>query len=137
MAHHVVEIAQESRRPVHELFAALADHNNLRAVLLVPVRRVQDGEDDVNGVGSVRRLGVGPLALEETVTAFDRDRTLAYRISRGPGMVKNHRGTLSFERAGAGSRVTWTIEYDSLPVVGAALEAVLARVIKRGLVRLA
>lgn len=136
MAHHTVEIVQDSRKPVGELFAALADHNKLRAVLGVPVRRIHDGTDDINGVGSVRRLGVGPLALEETVTAHDPDRAIEYRITRGAGPVKNHIGKLAFAPAGSGSRVTWTIEYDTLPVVGSALEIVLARVIKRGLGKL-
>ena len=126
-----------SAKPVEVLFDELADHDRLRRVFGVPVRRIRDGEGEPNGVGSVRRLGVGPLGFEETVTAVEPHRSIEYRITRGAGPVRNHRGRLDFESVGAGSRVTWTIDYDMLPIVGTALQAVLARVIKRGLRKLA
>lgn len=137
MAHHTVEVEHASVRPVQELFAELADHHRLRRVFGVPVRRIRDGEGELNGVGSVRRVGVGPLGLEETVTAIEPHRSIEYRITRGGGPVRNHRGRLEFSSVGTGSRVIWTIDYDTLPIVGSALQAVLARVIKRGLGKLA
>jgi hypothetical protein len=137
MAHHTVEVVHASTRPVHELFADLADHERLQRVFGVPVRRIRDGETEPNGVGSVRRMGVGPLRLEETVTAIEPQRSIEYRITRGAGPVRNHRGKLEFSNMGTGSRVIWTIDYDSLPIVGAALRTVLARIIKRGLAKLA
>ena len=137
MAHHTIEVVQASARPVHELFAELADHERLRRVFGVPVRRIRDGEREPNGVGSVRRMGVGPLRLEETVTAIEPERSIEYRITRGAGPVRNHRGRMEFASVGTGSRVTWTIDYDSLPIVGAALQRVLARINKRGLGKLA
>jgi hypothetical protein len=137
MAHHTVEVVHASARPVQELFAELADHDRLHRVFGVPVRRIRDGEDEPNGVGSVRRMGVGPLRLEETVTAIEPPRSIEYRITRGAGPVRNHRGRLEFSSVGTGSRVIWTIDYDSLPIVGTALQAVLARIIKRGLAKLA
>ena len=136
MAHHTVEVVHASDRPVGELFAELADHERLRNVFGVPVRRIRDGESELNGVGSVRRMGVGPLGLEETVTAVEPNRSIEYRITRGGGPVRNHRGRLEFISVGTGSRVIWTIDYDSLPIVGSALHAVLSRVLRRGLGRL-
>ena len=136
MAHHTVEVVYASARSVPALFAELADHDRLRRVFGVPVRRIRDGEGDLNGVGSVRRMGVGLLKLEETVTALQPDRSIEYRITRGGGPVRNHRGRLEFSSVGGGARVIWTIDYDSLPIVGTALQAVLSRVIKRGLGKL-
>jgi len=136
MAHHTVEVVYASARSVPALFAELADHDRLRRVFGVPVRRIRDGESEINGVGSVRRLGVGPLGFEETVTAIEPDRSIEYRITRGGGPVRNHRGRLEFSSVGGGARVIWTIDYDSLPIVGTALQAVLSRVIKRGLGKL-
>jgi hypothetical protein len=136
MAHHTVEVVHASARPVQDLFAELADHEQLRRVFGVPVRRIRDGESGPNGVGSVRRLGVGPLGFEETVTAIEPHRSIEYRITRGGGPVKNHRGRLEFSSVGTGSRVIWTIDYDTLPFVGSALRVVLARAIKRGLGKL-
>lgn len=137
MAHHTVEVSHASTRPVEALFAELSDHERLRYVFGVPVRRIRDGENTPNGVGSVRRMGMGPIRLEETVTAIDPHRSIEYRITRGAGPVRNHRGKLEFSSVGTGSRVTWTIDYDTLPIVGTALQTVLARVIKRGLGKIA
>ena len=137
MGHHTVEVVHASARPVHELFADLADHERLSHVFGVPVRRIRDGEGDPNGVGSVRRMGMGPIKLEETVTAVEPQRSIEYRITRGAGPVRNHRGRLEFASVGTGSRVTWTIDYDSLPLVGTAVKAMLSRALKRGLGKLA
>jgi len=137
MPHHTVEVMHVSKRPVHELFADLADHERLQRVFVIPVRRIRNGETELNGVGSARRMGIGPLRLEETVTAIEPYRSIEYRITRGGGPVKNHRGRLQFSSAGTGSHVVWTIEYDSLPIVGAALRTVLERLLKRGLGKLA
>jgi hypothetical protein len=136
MGHHTVEVVHASTRPVHGLFAELADHDRLRRVFGVPVRRIRDGEGEVNGVGSVRRLGVGLLKIEETVTAIEPDRSIEYRITRGGAPLRNHRGRLEFASVGTGSRVIWTIDYDSPPIVGTALRAVLVRVLRRGLGKL-
>jgi hypothetical protein len=136
MGHHTVEVTHASSRPVHELFAELADHERLSRVFGVPVRRIRDGEREPNGVGSVRRMGSWPLRLEETVTAIDPQRSIEYRITRGAGPVRNHRGRLDFASVGSGSRVVWTIDYDSLPIVGSALKAMLSRALERGLRKL-
>ena len=137
MGHHTVEVVHASARPVQELFAELADHEKLSHVFGVPVRRVRDGEGEPNGVGSVRRMGVGPLKLEETVTAIEPSRSIDYRITRGGGPVRNHRGRLEFATVGNGSRVTWTIDYDSLPIVGGVVKKMLTRALTRGLGKLA
>lgn len=137
MAHHTVEVMHASARPVRELFAELADHEQLSRVFGVPVRRIRDGESEPNGVGSVRRMGSWPLRLEETVTAIAPQRSIEYRITRGGGPVRNHRGRLEFASVGTGSRVTWTIDYDSLPIVGSAVQAMLSRALERGLAKLA
>ncbi len=136
MGHHTVEVVHASSRPVQELFAELADHERLSRVFGVPVRRVRDGESEPNGVGSVRRMGLGLLRLEETVTAIEPSRSIEYRITRGAGPVRNHRGRLEFASVGSGSRVTWTIDYDSLPIVGGALKRLLSRALERGLGKL-
>ncbi|MDR3419395.1 MAG: SRPBCC family protein [Nevskia sp.] len=138
MSQQKIEVVQDFSKPVGEVFAYLADHNNLRKVFGLPVRRVRDGADDVNGVGSVRRLGVGPLALEETVTALEPNRSIDYRISKGGGPVRNHRGKLEFSGSQRGSRVAWTIQFDTaLPLVGPIIKLVLSQGIRQGLKRIA
>lgn len=135
---HRIDIDYESRLPVSRLFEQLADHNNLSKVFGVPVRRVREGETSLNGIGSVRKIGLGPLGVEETVTNVVADELIDYRISKGGFPLKNHRGRMTFSEASdGGSRVDWTIEFDSqLPVAGTVMKLVLGQAIRQGLKRL-
>lgn len=135
---HRIDITSISRLSLLDLFAALADHDNLSKVFGVPVRRIHDGRTEPNGVGSVRKIGPGPLGIEETVTALEPNESIDYRITRGGFPLKNHRGRIDFaESADGGSRVEWTIEFDSaVPLAGSVLAFVLKTAISRGLKRL-
>lgn len=134
---HRVRIVHASSLELTELFEALADHENLSQVFGVPVQRIRTGRDNPNGVGSVRKIGPGPLGIEETVTAIEADRFIEYRITRGGYPLKNHRGRLDFTDSADGSQVEWTIEFDSaLPLVGHILRLALGQAIGRGLRRL-
>lgn len=135
MARQRVDVSHRSARPVGELFALLADHNRLGPVLGADVRRIEDGDGDINGVGSVRRITLGGLlSIEETVTAVEPGRSIDYRITRGGYPIRHHRGHLEFNQRGDGSQVDWHIEFDSaLPLAGSLIARVLERVIGRGL----
>lgn len=138
MAQQTVEIVQDFHKPLTEVFAVLSDHNQLGKVFGIPVRRVRDGDGEINGVGSVRRIGLGPLAVEETVTALSPNRSIDYRISKGGGPIRNHRGKLEFSGSNRGARVAWTIQFDSpLPLVGPVVRLVLSQGIRLGLKRIA
>lgn len=133
---HRIEIAHQSQLPVASLFDALADHNRLGKVFGAPVRRIRDGDTETNGVGSIRKIGIGPLGVEETVTALEPNRSIDYRITRGGFPIRDHRGHIAFTESGGGCRVNWTIEFGSqLPGAGAVLAFVLERAIRLGLKR--
>lgn len=138
MAHHQVLVSRAFDRPVEEIYAALADHEKLRKVFGIPVRRIRDGaRGDVNGVGSVRRLGVGPLGIEETVTATTRNRSIRYKITKGGAPIRNHRGALAFASTADGSRVQWRIDFDCpVPLAGTLVRLVLTQALTRGLRRI-
>lgn len=138
MAQQEISITQEFSSDVQHVFAALADHNRLSQVLGVPVKRIKDGSGDINGVGSVRRIGPWPLGTQETVTAFEPGQHIAYRISRLGGPVLNHQGSLQFEPADQGCRVTWQISFDTLPAaLGPGLRQLLEMAVSHGLRKLA
>lgn len=138
MAEHQVRVTREFSLPVEDVYAALADHNRLGRVLGVPVKRIRDAKgDDVNGVGSVRFIGVGSLGVEETVTAATPNRSIRYKISKGGAPIKNHSGELAFSKTTEGSRVQWTISFDSaLPLAGSIVKFVLTQAITTGLKRI-
>jgi hypothetical protein len=137
MAKYLVEVTQSYQQPVENIFNTLSDHNQLGRVLGIPVKRVINGNANINGVGSVRSMGLWPLTVEETVVAVEPNRSIDYRISRGGAPLKNHTGVLVFDKTSTGSRVIWRIKYDSsLPFVGAVVQQVLKLGLTLGLKRL-
>ena len=138
MSQYQVRVTRDFSMPVEDVYAVLSDHNRLGRVLGVPVKRVRDAAgDDVNGVGSVRQVGFGPLGIEETVTAATPNRSISYRISKGGAPLKNHRGELSFSKTAEGTRLQWAIDFDSMvPVAGAVVKLILTVAINRGLGRI-
>ncbi|MGJ8669068.1 MAG: SRPBCC family protein [Oceanococcus sp.] len=138
MPQQTIKVSQQSKRSVADLFEFLSNHQNLSRVFLLPVSRIKDGDDEPNGIGSVRRLGPAPLGVEETVTAMQKDRFIEYRISRNGGPIQNHQGRLDFTATDAGCVVEWTIEFDAvLPIIGKGVAAVLKQGLVMGLKRVA
>lgn len=136
MSQYVLKVTQQYKKPVESVFATLSNHNKLSKVLGIPVKRVVDGRGDVNGVGSVRSMGLWPVTVEETVIAVTHNQSIDYRISKGGAPLKNHSGNITFRSTGTGSEVTWTIAFDSsVPVVGGIVKQVLQQGLKMGLKR--
>lgn len=138
MSLQVVELRKTFPFPVEHLFAHLSEHENLGSLFGARVTRVRDGDTDRNGVGSVRSIRVGPgTPFEETVTVFEPNARIEYRITRG-GPLKNHHGCMSFSRDGDGSRLHYRIEFEGrLPLIGPVVRFGLQRTLERGLSRLA
>ncbi len=134
-----IEIVQEFSRPVAEVYEELADHNRLGKVFGVPVVRVRDGNSSVNGVGSVRRIGMAPLAIEETVVGAVVGKSIDYKITRGGWPLKNHHGRLVFKSlTGGRSQVSWHIEFSgALPGSAFLVKQILNLAISRGLKKIA
>jgi uncharacterized protein YndB with AHSA1/START domain len=137
MPKYTVEVTQEYHQPVETIFQKLSDHNKLGKVLGIPVKRVVNGKTDINGTGSVRRMGLWPVTVEETVLAVVPNKSINYEISKGGAPLKNHQGSLSFSNSAQGSRVTWTIKFDSsLPFIGVVVKQVLTQGLRMGLKRI-
>jgi uncharacterized protein YndB with AHSA1/START domain len=131
-----VLVERDFEQSVDRVFAYLAEHENLGTIFPFRVERVRDGENgDRNGVGSVRRLSFnGLLPLEETITAAEPNRRIAYRITKG-SPLRGHRGEMLFsERDGGGSHLRYEIVFGSaIPGVAAIVAASLRRSITKGL----
>jgi hypothetical protein len=136
MPRYTVDVTQDYRLPADAVFCVLSDHNRLSRVLGIPVKRVVNGRDDINGEGSVRRMGLWPLTVEETVYTVVANRSIHYRISKGGAPLRNHTGDLSFSDNGQGSRVNWTIRFDAPPVLGTVVQQVLTQGLRLGLKRI-
>jgi uncharacterized protein YndB with AHSA1/START domain len=133
-AHHV-NIEHHFEKPPEKIFAYLSEHENLGDIFGAKVTRLRDGEDGQrNGVGSVRRLQIGPLPpFEETVTEFVVPERIVYRITKG-SPLRGHVGVMSFAADGSGTRLVYDIRLAS-PIPGLALivRAALTRSVTQGL----
>ena len=121
-----VEITQDFPQPVEQVYAFLAEHENLGPLFGAKVVRKKDGDTSRNGTGSVRRLRLGPGPwFEETVTEAVENELIEYRITQG-SPLRGHRGVMRFSPTPGGSRLHYVIEF-------AAVVPGLAWVVKHGL----
>jgi uncharacterized protein YndB with AHSA1/START domain len=131
-----VHVEHDFVKPPELIFAHLAEHENLAEVFGAKVTRLRDGEDGQrNGVGSVRKLQIGPLpAFEETVTEFVVPARIVYRITKG-SPLRGHVGVMSFSLSPAGgTRFVYDIRLASpIPGLAPIVRASLTRSIERSL----
>lgn len=120
------------------VFEALSEHENLGALFGAKITRVRDGDTSRNGVGSTRRLKIGPLpAFEETTTTAEPGSLIEYRITKG-GPLKGHWGVQRLTpTADGGTTLDYTIGFDApVPGMAAVVGKVLTGSITKGLPKL-
>jgi uncharacterized protein YndB with AHSA1/START domain len=130
-----ISITLDFPQPVSKVFAYLSQHENLGEVFGIAVQRIKTSDDpqEPNGLGSVRRLKVGPVAFEETITGFEKDRRIEYRITKG-AFMKHHLGVMRFSEHQGGTRLDYTIEVESkIPLLTGPLVMGLNRDLRKGL----
>jgi uncharacterized protein YndB with AHSA1/START domain len=130
-----VQVEHDFAKPPERIFAHLAEHENLAELFGAKVTRLRDGDDERNGVGSVRQLQIGPLPpFEETVTEFVAPRRIVYRITKG-SPLRGHVGTMTFAPTSAGgTRFVYDIRIASpIPGLAPIVHASLTRSIERSL----
>jgi uncharacterized protein YndB with AHSA1/START domain len=121
--------------PPDRVFAYLSEHEHLGAMFGMTVTRLRDGEGgERNGVGSVRRLKLGPLpAFEETVTEFVPGELIRYRITKG-SPLRDHSGEMRFSPSGTGTRLYYEIAFGAVvPGLDRVVAASLRRSVAKGL----
>jgi uncharacterized protein YndB with AHSA1/START domain len=133
-AHHV-EIEHEFAKPPERIFAYFCEHENLADVFGAKVTRLCDGDGERNGVGSMRRLQIGPLPpFEETVTEFVVPERIVYKITKG-SPLRGHLGVMTFASTpSGGTRFVYDIRIASpIPGIAPLVRAALTRSIMQAL----
>ncbi len=132
MAH--IEITQDFALPVERVYDYLAEHENLGPLFGAQVTRLRDGDDSRNGVGSARRLKVGPLPpFTETVTKAVPNELIEYRITQG-SPLRGHVGTMTFAAKGTGSTLHYVIAFGAVvPLLDKVIAVGLERSVRKGL----
>lgn len=134
---YTIEIDETFDVPRGKVFALFADHNRFGKLLGAPAKRIKDSDQaDPNGLGSVRKIGIGPIGLEETVVGFEPDSLIEYTIT-STSPLKNHMGRIRFEDTADGkTRVNYTITFDDIvPFTGKVIQAALEQGIRKGIKR--
>jgi uncharacterized protein YndB with AHSA1/START domain len=134
-----IEISKTFPFSVDKLFDFLSDHENLELIFApAKIKRIKDGQDSPNGVGSTRKMQIliAP-PFEETVTKVVPKERIEYTITKG-SPLKHHKGIMRFsEAANGGSQLDYTIEFEGkLPLIGPIIKAGLGQGIRRGLNKL-
>jgi len=140
MSSQFIQMNVEFNAPLETVFATLSDHEAMGQVLNAKVKRIKDGEDSINGIGSVRRITPVPLAdFEETVTAFEPNKLVEYTITKG-SPLKNHLGRMVFSESGGKTYLHYTIQFEpkvAIPLSGLLVKTILEKIILSGLHKLA
>ena len=134
---HWVSVEHDFSAPVERVFAHLSEHENLADVLGAKVERLGDGQGQRNGVGSRRRLRIGPLApFEETVTKFVPNELIEYVITKGTPL-RNHVGIMRFTPLpGGGTHLHYRIRVASaVPGIAPLVKTVVQRNLAAGLAK--
>ena len=94
---HAIQIKKEFNAPVAQVFELLSKHATYNiAFAPMQVVRIKDSTDPErpDGVGSVRRMGIGPIKpLQEQITLLEPNQRIEYKIIKNP-LVKHHLGIL-------------------------------------------
>ena len=134
MSRHQLKVEHRFKAELPDVYQRLADHERLGQVFGVPCHRIQAGESDPDGTGSVRRISLWPLAIEETVVDSKVGRFIDYRITRGGWPLRDHRGRISFSQKAGEVLVEWEIHFNApINLLGLVIASGLQRIIGRGL----
>ena len=137
-----IQVKQEFNTPLDTIFELLSKHATYNQVFApVQVVRIKDAVDPQrpDGVGSVRKMGVGPIKpLQEQITLLNVNERIEYKIIKNP-LVKHHLGIIEFKALDANKTlVTYTIELQArAPFVSKLILAQLKLAITLGFKKLA
>ncbi len=138
------ESTARTRADAATLFALLSDADRWSewAGPFAPTSKWdRPGDTGPGGIGAVRRVGLGPIAVREQVVASEQDHLHAYRLlTRGP--LRDYGGQVRLDpHEDGGTTVVWSGGFTELipgtgPAVAAAMRATV-RSLTRRLVRAA
>ena len=137
-----IQVKKEFNAPIEQIFNLLSKHATYNiAFAPIQVERVKDSTDPErpDGVGSVRRMGFGPVKpLQEQITRMDVNQRIEYQIIKNP-LIKHHLGIIEFDAINENKTlVTYTIELQPPPpFVSQIILAQLKSAIKLGFSKLA
>ncbi|MFQ5697193.1 MAG: SRPBCC family protein [Myxococcota bacterium] len=133
-----IEVQREIPAPREAVWSLLTDSSRCaRWAGFHEVVVRQQGDPPPEGLGAIRVLRGGGIALEEEITAYDPPRLLGYRLTAGLP-IRDHRAAVLLETRIGGTRLTWTARFRSpVPLLGSLVRMRYRRTLERLTERLA
>jgi uncharacterized protein YndB with AHSA1/START domain len=124
------ELERRFEAPADIVWDVLTDHRAYEAWGAASKATLEtEGTPDVNGVGAVRRLAEGPIAVREKVLEFEPKTRFVYTVLSGPP-VRDYRATVRLEPRGTSTMVHWSVSFrGKLPLLGHVMKPVVRHVI--------
>ncbi|MFT7186455.1 MAG: putative membrane protein [Pseudohongiellaceae bacterium] len=134
MTQKTITIHEKFNAPIAQVFGTLSDHEKFGKICGINMKRIHDGDDGLNGKGSVRTIKIGPLpSFEETITDFIPNEFIEYKITKG-SPIKNHVGTLTFSEQNNQTVLDYEIKLESkIPFTASIIKTALQNGIVKGL----
>lgn len=108
--------------PVEDVFDVFSDHSKFGSLFGSKSIRIKEGDEELDGVGSARRIGFWPIDFDERVLRYKKNRVIDYEVSRG-GPFNDHLGQVRFRSVENGTAVDYFIRFKSkIPFTGPLLE---------------
>jgi len=127
---HEIKVYQEFDAAIEQTWEAFNDHANFGKMLGQKITRIVDSSDpqNINGLGSVRLIGLPIGSFEETIVRSEKPDVIEYKITRGTPLHYHH-GRIQFTALPGGrSAVNYSIDLGSkYPLIGVVLKGVLAK----------
>lgn len=139
MSKQLIIIHQKFNVPAEKIWDFFSDQERLSEIWPAKVKRIIDSKDEgnKNGVGSVRKIMVPLLPVEETIVRSIRPTLIEYTITKG-GPLSHHFGTISITPNGEKACfLDYTIEIESSNfVVTEVVKVILEKMIGDGVKKL-
>ena len=125
-----IHVAARSAAPAERVWAVLADARRWKE--WTPLRTSaleREGSPDPDGVGALRRFGLGPMVTREEVVGFEPPRRLVYELRSGMP-IRGYRAEVTLTPWGDGTDIVWQSRFEPrIPGTGPFLRAFLNAVI--------
>ena len=115
-------------KSVEEVFDAITDHANYKkfpgindSILL------EEGKQEKNGEGALRKIVSGPFKFTERITRFDKPTNMNYHIeAMSPIPVRHDKGEITIQPIDDKTKVVWVSEgHMNVPIIGSILDKVV------------
>lgn len=116
-----IKVERLINKPIAEVFNFLADHENYSQFPGIDKSELlEQGSDEKNGLGALRRVVLGAIKLEERITAFEKPNRLHYQIEKSSPLPFLHdRGEIQLLEEGSQTRVIWLSKgHIDIPIIG-------------------